>query len=403
MQHIDAVHLIVPESTHLPWQDGSRTSVIEREARGMTASPTYTFTATSEHVMALRADPIEQTRRDLIQAGMAPQLAVAELTYLAKASALAGRPISLQIRGESEAGKSTMLSTVLKMHPQDQIVQALHITFASLMNGAGRSGDFRRCVVAFDEAIEGRKKDEMLMAAIRELSTKERVVRYKEHRGGTQEIELLGPATIIDAMLTDTQMSYQDASRFLVVAVNDDPTAREAICRLNWERYRPVGSLRQQSVQKIAEAHRVFLGSLRDDITVFVPSWLKPTCISARFDSAICGLVCAAAWLNQSNRTIGREQTIEATLADYAYVWELLRNVRVLAPRSELTDTSLRILQKWQHHVRRHGNLPVTTHRLHGICESTMDFSAFSRRVKELRDAGHAFIRSKGSQWATPP
>ena len=337
-------------------------------------------------------DPLEQTRRDLVLAGMSPQIEVAMLIYLAKASSLAGRPMSLQIRGPSEAGKTTVTNMVARLHPPGRLISAMSITFAALMDGAGNGPDLRRWVIHFDEAVEGRKVDGELMAAIRQLTTQEKVTRVKCGKGGGKEITLLGPVTVIDTLLTDTEMSEQDANRFVVVEVKDDQETRDAIAALATEKFQDVGLRRTEVSNQIAEAHQVFLQGLRDDLTVIIPRWdLHGP--SVRFTTSVCSLVCAAAWLNQGRRVISENsKTLQATVEDYEQVWQILRDNRVLAPESGFNESSKRILSVWQQQAHKNGNMKLTTSQLRDLSEPNMSPGHFNRLLKRICDAGFAFV-----------
>ncbi len=358
--------------------------------------PVYGFRSREEHVARLRQNPLGQLRIDLLAAGMAPQLAVAELVYLVKASGYAGRPTSAQVRGPSEAGKSTMVRTVIQMHPQEDRLSAVDITWASLMDGAGQGRDLRRTVIHLDENVEARKSDARLMAAFRELTTSPHVTRVKQVRGVSQRLTLLGPAVVIDTMLTDTRLTYQDASRFLCLSVDDDLRTQQLICRLNQERFEPAGQARICATEKITAAHRLFLQSLRKDLVVYKPPGLIGTGISVRFDSAVFGLVCTAAWLNQANRTIGADNEICATVEDYTCVWSLLQRARILAPNSELSHSAQKILKHWQRWANDRGDMTVTTSELREQAAPTMNPDAFTRILKELRIADYAAVVRQG-------
>lgn len=122
--------------------EGQRRSHGADEAVVASMTPfSYRFTSVEDHLAALAADPLGQLEHDLVDCGLEPVLATAKLIYLAKASPYAGRQTSLQIRGDSESFKSMTVSLVSRLHPEQDIVQRQHLTWAALMDGLGRGGD----------------------------------------------------------------------------------------------------------------------------------------------------------------------------------------------------------------------------------------------------------------------
>jgi len=92
-------------------------------------------------------------------------------------------------------------------------------TWAALMDGLGRGGDLRRTALVLDENIECRRREPELLAALRELTTKEKVSRAKMESGVPRTITLLGPAVVIDCMLTDTRLRRVPRLRSAFVAI----------------------------------------------------------------------------------------------------------------------------------------------------------------------------------------
>lgn len=375
------------ESVQIP-EDSSR-------AANVSAGFRYMFDSVDDHVAALVADPLGQLERDLIDCGLAPVLATATLIYLVKASPYAGRNVSLQIRGDSETFKSMTVSLAARLHPATDIIQRQHITWAALMDGLGRGGDLRRCTICLDENVESRKRDHELMGAIRELTTKESVTRTKMQRGVPVDITLRGPATIIDCMLTNTKLTAQDVNRFLVVAMPEDLAVRTAICQLNAERFDERGARRRELIKVIADGHKVFLSQLKKGLIVNKPVALTGSNVSPRFDSSVFGLVCTAAWLRQGDLPEGT-RSLTATLDDYEYVWNLLREVHVLFPKSDLSGSATKLLEAWRALATKQGNLASATPPLHAALAPHMDPAAFGRIVNELIKAGYAEVTGRG-------
>ena len=284
----------------------------------------------------------------------------------------------------------------MKLHPEEMTISLIDVTFAALMSGAGTECDLRHHVIRFDEAVEGRKQDAKLMALLRELTTKEQVQRCKMVGGDAVVLTLFGPTTVIDTMLTDTKMSIQDASRYVVTVVKNDRDTRNAISNLAVERFTSTGLRRRASFEQTTEAHRSFLLDLRADLTVVLPSWFRLPEINVRFNASVCSLICTHAWLNQGNRVISEDaKTIEATLEDYQQVWSLLRNVQILTPDDLLNESSKSILRAWQQHARKVGNSAVKRSELQDVVAPSMHPSAFSRILQGICRAGFAFVARK--------
>lgn len=355
----------------------------------------YRFESVEDHVAALNADPLGQLKLDLIDCGLEPVLSAAKLIYLAKASPYAGRHVSLQIRGDSESFKSMTVSLVARLHPETDIIVRQNITWAALMEGLGCGNDLRRRVICLDENVESRKRDHDLMGTIRELTTKECVTRSKMQRGVPQNITLLGPAAIIDCMLTDTVLTDQDVNRFLVISMPEDPAVRTAVCQLNAERFDDRGARRNELINRIAKGHQALLGQFKKEIIVNKPALLSGSNESPRFDSSVFGLVCTTAWLHQSKR-INEAGGFTATADDYAYVHNLLKDVRILFPKSSLTGSATKYLQAWRDLAMRQGNLPISSPQLHAAIAPNMDPGAFGRVINELIKANYAEPTGRG-------
>ena len=378
--------------------EAHKTQVIGETSSGLPREKldfNYHFESVEDHMAALVADPLGQLERDLIDCGLEPVLATATLIYLAKASPYAGRHVSLQIRGDSESFKSMTVSLIARLHPEMDIILRQNITWAALMEGLGGGHDLRRRTICLDENIESRKRDRDLMGTIRELTTKECVTRTKMHRGVPQNITLLGPATIIDCMLTDTALTDQDVNRFLVISMPEDPAVRTAICQLNAERFDDRGARRNELINRIAKGHQAFLGQFRKEIIVNKPALLSGSNESPRFDSSVFGLVCTTAWLHQSKR-INEAGGFTATADDYAFVHNLLKDVRILFPKSSLTGSATKYLQAWRDLAKRQGNLAISSPQLHAAIAPNMDPGAFGRVINELIKANYGEPTGRG-------
>ncbi len=285
-----------------------------------------------------------QLQDDLEALGIYDHQAEATLLYLAATSRKMERKFSILVVGSSAEGKSTLLNTVSRLFPPEDITPLAFLTKAALM----REGDLSGKVLLFNEHCP----DAALASALRQLIS-EGQVRYRLMLEGTlQTLCLNGPLVILEATTDSAELDFQNRNRSLVLRINTTPVELAARLERIKSTFMQEGLARAHLAESIWLRHRTIQASLDPKLKVVIPfaNQIQFRSIlphSQRFLSNFLCVVQAIAYLDQAARE--RHPTdsgpyIEATLDDYRVAHHLIRTAKLETGDDLLSDEAAALL-----------------------------------------------------------
>lgn len=376
---------------------GHHDAALEAEARAHLAS----------------AGLVDQVEADLRAVGIAADVELALLTYLAFTSRLLERPLSLLVQGPSSTGKSWTGERVARLMPADDVLAAHHMTPKVL----SRAGELtRHAVVLMGEWARDRDQGENGTATklLRELMASDRlcsiVTNMDEGVGKLERLTAEGPVSVFaSTTLPPTKVFDEDRNRFLLVHTDETPAATGAVLEHQARAY--AGQVdddvvvdrivrRHQAMQRVlataAEAGVVvpFAGAIQVQLPRKRPE------IRRDFPKVLAG-VQASALLHQANRARDERGRIVATEADYRLVHRLMGRYLVSGGPA---PASLRVLGRL---LAARDALPTFTRAdVERLCE--LGRTAAAGALRDLADAGAIAVDQAGSgrdpwRWRTEP
>jgi DNA primase len=264
---------------------------------------------------------LHRVKADLIRLGLGDFIDVAMLVYLACISRFLGRPFSVVLDGPSSLGKSTILSTVLRLMPESAIKEFSLMTRAGLLRQGVR---LKGKVLVIHESID----DPDILAPLRQLSSEGKVTYAYASPTGPMEVTLQGPTPVIETTTNSQAIDFQNRSRSLVVVMQPSPeilNARFAAIKKKWAG-RPDQS--DLEVQSIRESHEEMQRNFDPSLKVLIPfaervGFRSTYPHAQRLLDSFFSLTGAIAFVDQHGRTrLTCQKTgakyIEATIEDYA-------------------------------------------------------------------------------------
>lgn len=315
---------------------------------GTQATEGYVMTAEEEQqAMTLAKDPALLDRLDkmLGRLGLVGEHRNRIIIYLALTSRRLADPVSVMMRGESAAGKSYLVKTVLVLMPTEayeELTEATAKSFYYLPDDALK----HRFVIIFEQP-GGEAAD----YTIRSLQSEQKLIiqtTIKDPKTGnfkTQKKELQGPVGFITTT-TKATINFENDTRLLPLYTDETAEQTQRIILA----YALTLESRQLPVSQ-SEIHlwQNFQRCLRPNLTVVIPFASRvaeafPTAAQRvrRDFSRTMALLSVIALLHQHQRVVkvdDQGEYIEATLADYAIARFLLegplqRAISEFSPRS---------------------------------------------------------------------
>jgi hypothetical protein len=340
-----------------------------------------------EHCSELAKAPniLERFAAELAQSGVAGEVRIAKLLYLAMTSRLLERPVSVALKGPSSGGKSYVVERVLSFFPESAYYalsamseralayseEPLSHRFLVIYEAPGMSGEFQTYLIR-SLLSEGRIRYETVM------KTSEGV---KPHL-----IEREGPTGLI-VTTTALRLHSENETRLLSLTVTDtQDQTRDVLAALAEESAGDAPDLERWHALQIwleSVEHRVTIPYSRT-LAFLVP----PIAIRLRRDfGAVLNLIRAHALLHQASRERDAEGRIVATIEDYAAVRELVADL-VSEGIEATVPTTVRETVEAVKSLRESSNgEPVTVTDI--AKQLKLDRSAVSRRVRNAKDRGY--------------
>jgi DNA-binding MarR family transcriptional regulator len=215
--------------------------------------PDLTLAEIEQAEAVLRApDLIDQISRDIRALGVVGEEKTALLLYLAMTSRKSLKPISVELRGHSGAGKSFLVQTILSLMPESEVVSHTRVTPRYLEHLP--QGYLKHKVLFISEAAggEGAELAVRMMAddtsARIELGYVRENPKTGEHESVTKIVE--GPMSLIQTS-TRTGANPEDESRWWILEADDSAEQRKRI---------------QKAILATALPHKTLSPAVRDDI-----------------------------------------------------------------------------------------------------------------------------------------
>jgi hypothetical protein len=335
--------------------------------------------------LAKGPDILEWFSAELARAGVAGEVRIAKLLYLAVTSRLLDRPVSVALKGPSSGGKSYLVDRVLSFFPKSAYYaltamsdrtlayseEPIKHRFLVIYEAAGMSGEFATYLMR-SLLSEGRVRYETV-----EKTSEGMKPRLIEREGPTGLIVTttavkLHPENetrLLSLTVTDTQ----DQTRVVMAALAEEAGEAEP----NFEPWHALQIWLESAEHRVYIAYAMKLAEL-----------IPPVAVRLRRDfGALLNLIRAHAVLHQASRHKDEEGRIVATIEDYAVVRELVVDLVGEGVEATVPDTVRQTVEAVKC-LRGHSNgEPVTVVEL--ARELKLDRSAVSRRVRNAKDRGY--------------
>lgn len=268
---------------------------------------------------------IQEIKKDLIELGLADNLFLALLVYLAISMRKTSRKTSLLITGPAGAGKSFLVKTVTDLIPVEDILVISKMTPAALM----RCGDLSNKVLYRYE----NSKDEQFAQYLRELISEGEVI----YTTANMEHRLKGPTTFIETTTNPNVVGIENKSRYFVVGINTSAEARRNILERQKALWTVEGLRINKSIADIQHKHKELQKSLDPSIEVVIP-FGKETIFhsysqhASRILERIRNVISAIVFLEQGERRINDtngHRYIEATEDDFLMAKTILQELLI--------------------------------------------------------------------------
>lgn len=348
------------------------------------------------------ADLADQVEADLRAVGIAADVELALLTYLAFTSRLLERPLSLLVQGPSSTGKSWTGERVARLMREESVLQAQHLTPKAL----AYAGDLTRHAIILsgewardDDQGENGTRTQLQ----RELMASGRICSIVTNTdGGVGKLERLtaeGPVAVYaSTTLPPSKVFDEDRNRFLLVHTDETAAATGAVLEHQARAYAGQGDdeavvdrivRRHHAMQRVlataAEAGVVvpFAGAIQVQLPRERPE------IRRDFPKVLAG-VQASALLHHAQRARTESGAVVATEADYRLVYRLMSRYLVSAGPP---PASLRVLKRMLD--AQQALISFTRYDVERLCE--LGKSAAAGALKDLADAGAIVVDQVGN------
>ena len=334
---------------------------------------------------SLASEPqiLDRLADDVARLGVAGERRVVQLIYLAATTRLLERIVSLVVKGPSSAGKSFLVSSVLRFFP-DHAYHALSSMSERALIYDETDLRYRMLVIYEASGMDS----EMQTYLVRSLLS-EGIVRYttvESTKGGlkSRTIEREGPTGLITTT-TAVKLHAENETRLLAVTVSDSPEQTRAILRAQARDVEPRIDLeRWHGLQTWLEAN---IAPVRIPYLVTLAEAVPTVAVRLRRDfPAIKAFVTAHALLHQAKRERDTDGAIIASLDDYAVVRELVADLIADAAESNVSAT---VRETVEAVATMDMDLDVGVTIMAVARELGIDKSSASRRVRQALDRGY--------------
>jgi 5S rRNA maturation endonuclease (ribonuclease M5)/DNA-binding transcriptional ArsR family regulator len=277
---------------------------------------------------------MDRLDKDLQTAGLVGERIAGQLVYLTATSRLLGRPLCVLIMAQSAAGKSYVGDMVIKLIPEDQVIDATSCSAQSLAH-AGRDL-LKHKLVRIAENVDT-EDSETMAYYIRELLSRQKVERLmtvgsNETGFHTVKVVAEGPIAYVETT-TKVKINEENQTRMFVLRI-DESEAQTIRIHQAQRRARTLEGFAEDLRREEVIAQHHALQSLLQPVAVRIPyaDYIQfPTKLRARRDhNRFLDLIEAVACLHQFQRkstVMGERTVIDATFQDYRIAAEIAEYV----------------------------------------------------------------------------
>jgi hypothetical protein len=280
--------------------------------------------------LAKESDLIEKIEEDIQAVGVVGEKDNAVLTYVVFTSRLLDDPGAIVTRGKTGTGKTTLLSRVARLFPDEVKIELLTMTDASMFNSSDEDHFSHKILICGERkhAQDDTTRDANRM--IRQLLSEKRIRRAKSERIGnkwvTVEQERKGPVAYAEST-TAGSIFEEDLNRMLQIYLDDSEEQNRAVMLATAGKYdheRPLVNVesvigRHHAFQNWLEPCRVAIPYCRK-LAEKMPAG-KPE--SRRVIQQVLSVIESLVVLHQHHRDKDKGALI-ATLEDYEIARRLL-------------------------------------------------------------------------------
>lgn len=288
-------------------------------------------------------DLIDQIRADLSARGLATDLEVGLLVYLAFSSRLLAEPVSVFAQGPSSSGKTYVGKVVAGLMPPEGVFDVQGITPQALFYMDDR---LRNAVVMMGEWCrdEDQTDDGIRTAALRQLISDGKLSKLftntETGRPETEQATTEGPVAVYaTSTLPMNRIFEEDENRFLFVHTDETEQATRKVMARKADDAAGNAQADGEQLERIMRRHHAMQRELRRQAAPVVIPFARRLADLFPADqprrrrdlSKLLGMVMACALLHQRQRGRDAGGRITASLEDYRVVRQLLAPFMVKA------------------------------------------------------------------------
>jgi hypothetical protein len=329
---------------------------------------------------------LERFAAELAQSGVAGEVRIAKLLYIAVTSRLLQRPVSIALKGPSSGGKSHVVERVLSFVPESAYYALTAMSERTL--AYSEEPIKHRFLVIYEAAgMSGEFATYLMRSLLSEGRVRYETVEQTSEGMKPRLIEREGPTGLI-VTTTAVKLHPENETRLLSLTVTDtQEQTRAVMAALAEEAGEAVPDLATwHALQGWLESaeHRVFIPYAK-----ILADLIPPVAVRLRRDfGALLSLIRAHAVLHQASRHRDAEGRIVATIEeDYAAVRELVADLVSEGIEATVPETVRETVEAVRRLRGESSDESVTVTDL--ARELRLDRSAVSRRVRNAKDRGY--------------
>jgi hypothetical protein len=288
--------------------------------------------------LALAEDILELASREVAAGGVAGEVRLVKLLYLATTSRLLERPCSVVVKGPSAGGKSFVVQQVLELFPADAYYALSAMSERAL--AYDNTPLVHRMLVLYEAAgLRGDIASYLMRSLLSEGRISYVTVTKTKAGLGPQRIDRDGPTGLITTT-TAVHLHPENETRLLSLTVNDTPDQTRAVMVAHAREPRP-----DRGRAPWRQLQEWLAGTAPDVIVPFASALaeaIPPVTTRLRRDfPTLITLIEAHALLHQMRRARDGDGRVIASFGDYAAVRDLIADL--IADAAERTvSTSVR-------------------------------------------------------------
>jgi DNA-binding transcriptional ArsR family regulator len=327
----------------------------------------------------------ERFAAELAQSGVAGEVRIAKLLYLAVTSRLLARPVSIALKGPSSGGKSYLTEQVLRFFPKSAFYSLTAMSEKALAYSEEPLS--HRILVIYEAAgMSGEFATYLMRSLLSEGCVRYETVEKTSEGMKPRLIEREGPTGLI-VTTTAVKLHPENETRLLSLTVTDtQEQTRAVMAALAKEADEATPDLATWHAFQVwleSAEHRVWIPYARK-----LADLIPPVAVRLRRDfGALLNLIRAHALLHQASRERDGEGRIVAIIEDYAAVRELVVDLVGEGVETTVPKTVRETVEAVKRLREGSNGEPVTVAELARNLE--LDRSTVSRRVRSAKDRGY--------------